>query len=116
MKLERLLAVFCFAFCSAALPLPARAETAGQVMIAMGDVLGLRDGRILRLGTGPAVESGDQIHTGADGYVQIRFTDWSVISIRQRSDFVVDEYAYEPRVGGHETAFFSLLKGGVRSL
>jgi hypothetical protein len=62
------------------------------------------------------VESGDQIHTGAESYVQIRFTDWGVISLRPRTDFVIDEYVYEQNQGGREKAFFSLIKGGIRSL
>lgn len=115
MRLTRLLpAVFCF--CAAALTAPARAELAGQVLALVGDVLALRSGFIVRLHPGARVESGDQIHTGADSNVQIRFTDWGLISIRARSDFVVSEYVYEPRPGGRERAFFSLIRGGVRSL
>jgi hypothetical protein len=77
---------------------------------------GIRAGRIVDLYAGASVESGDQIHTGADSYLQIRFTDWSTISLRPRTDFVIEDYAYQAGVGGVERAFFSLLSGGVRSL
>jgi len=110
----RLLGVFCVAFCAAALALPARAEPAGKVLTADGDVLVLRGSQILRLSRGAAVESGDQIHTGTDGKVLIVFTDSGLVWIRANSDFVVDEYAYAQ--GGREAAFFSLLKGGARSV
>ena len=110
----RLLGVFCVAFCAAALALPARAEPAGKVLTADGDVLVLRGSQILRLSRGAAVESGDQIHTGTDGKVLIVFTDSGLVWIRANSDFVVDEYSYAQ--GGREAAFFSLLKGGARSV
>src|SRR5882724_3875131 len=116
MRLTRLLEVFCIAFCAAALALPAHAEPAGKVLTAGGDVLVLRGSQILRLSGGAAIESGDQIHTGADGKALIVFTDSGLIWIRSNSDFVVDEYSYTNGQGGRESAFFSLLKGGARSV
>src|SRR6266851_6788701 len=116
MRLTRLLEVFCIAFCAAALALPARAEPAGKVLTAGGDVLVLRGSQILRISGGAAIESGDQIHTGADGKALIVFTDSGLIWIRSNSDFVVDEYSYANGQGRRESAFFSLLKGGARSV
>jgi hypothetical protein len=110
--MPRLLVALCFVFAAAS----ARAETAGQVLAAYGEAHALRAGRILHLSAGAPIESGDLLHTGVDSYLQIRFTDWSVISLRPRTDFVVDEYAYEASKGGRERAFFSLLSGGIRSL
>ena len=112
MPMARLLVAVCLALCA----LAARAETAGQIMFAYGETLALRAGRIVNLHAGAGVESGDQIHTGVDSYLQIRFTDWSTISLRPRTDFVIEDYAYQASVGGVERAFFSLLSGGVRSL
>jgi len=112
MPAARLLVALCFVFVATA----ARAETAGQVLAAYGEAHALRAGRILHLSPGAPIESGDQLHTGAESYLQIRFTDWSVISLRPRTNFVVDEYVYEARTGGRERAFFSLLNGGIRSL
>src|SRR6267154_1931180 len=116
MRVTRLLEVFCIAFCAAALALPARAEPAGKVLTAGGDALVLRGSQILRISSGSAIESGDQIHTGADGKALIVFTDSGLIWIRSNSDFVVDEYSYANGQGGRESAFFSLLKGGARSV
>ena len=112
MPMARLLVALCLALCA----LAARAESAGQIMFAYGETLALRAGRIVNLHAGAGVESGDQIHTGVDSYLQIRFTDWSTISLRPRTDFVIDDYAYQSGAGGVERAFFSLLSGGVRSL
>ena len=82
MRLTRLLGMLCFAFCAAALALPARAESAGKVLGADGDTLVLRGSQILRLFRGAAVESGDQIHTGSDGKVLIVFTDSGLVWIQ----------------------------------
>jgi len=114
MRLTRLVQVFCVALCAAALP--AHAEPAGKVLTAGGDVLVLRGSQILRISSGSAIESGDQIHTGSDGKALIVFTDSGLIWIRSNSDFVVDEYSYTNGQGGRESAFFSLLKGGARSV
>src|SRR5580765_1957029 len=113
MRSMRLLVAFCIAMCAAA---AAYAETAGQVMFAYGETHALRAGRILKLLAGSSVEPGDQIHTGVDSYLQIRFTDWGVMSLRPRTDFVVEDYAYEQGQDGRERAFFVLLRGGLRSL
>jgi hypothetical protein len=96
--------------------MPARADIAGQVLAVVGEALALRAGHIMRLFPGASIESGDQIHTGPDSGVQIRFTDWGFVSLRARTDFVVDDYVYEARRGGRARAFFSLLNGGIRSL
>jgi len=114
MRLTRLLGISCIAFCAATFALSARAESAGKVLSADGDALVLRGSHILRLFRGAAVESGDQIHTGSDGKVLVVFTDSGLVWIRGNSDFVVDEYSYAQ--GRRETAFFSLLKGGARSV
>lgn len=112
MRSMRLLVAFCIALFAAA----AHAESAGQVLFAYGETLALRAGHIVRLMAGAPIESGDQIHTGAESYLQIRFTDWGVMSLRPRTDFVVEDYAYEQGQGGRERAFFVLLRGGLRSL
>jgi len=112
MRSVRLLVALLLAFYAAA----TLADTAGQVMFAYGETHALRAGRIVHLRAGSSVESGDQLHTGVDSYLQVRFTDWGVMSLRPRTDFVIDEYAYEQRAGGVERAFFSLLAGGVRSM
>jgi hypothetical protein len=112
MRSVRLLVALLLAFYAAA----ALADTAGQIMFAYGETHALRAGRIIQLHAGSSVESGDQLHTGVDSYLQVRFTDWGVMSLRPRTDFVIDEYAYEQRAGGVERAFFSLIAGGVRSV
>jgi len=113
MRTMRLLVAFCITLFAAA---AAHAETAGQVMFAYGETLALRAGHIVQLMAGAPIESGDQIHTGTESYLQIRFTDWGVMSLRPHTDFVVEDYAYEQGQGGRERAFFVLLRGGLRSL
>jgi hypothetical protein len=113
MRSMRLLVALCIALFAAA---AAHAETAGQVLFAYGDTLALRGGRIVHLMAGAPIESGDQIHTGAESYLQVRFTDYGVMSLRPHTDFTVEDYAYEAHEGGRERAFFVLLRGGLRSL
>ena len=113
MRFARLFSVLCVSLLVA---LSARAETAGQVLTAIGEAHALRAGRILQLYPGAPIESGDQVHTGVDSYLQIRFTDWSLISLRPRTDFVVDQYVYEANKGGRQKAYFSLMNGGIRSV
>src|SRR5258708_14063143 len=91
MRLTRLVQVFCVALCAAALP--AHAEPAGKVLAAGGDVLVLRGSQILWLSSGAAIESGDQIHTGADRKALIVFTDSGLIWIRPNSDFGAATYS-----------------------
>ncbi len=111
---ERLLRVFCIAFCAGALALPARAEIAGQVLIAVGDVSATRAGKTIRFSPNAEIESGDRIHTGAASNLQILFTDSGLVSIHSGSDFVVDKYSYREQRSDPGTAFFRLLKGGGR--
>src|SRR6267378_4287454 len=102
MRLTRALGILCIAFCAVALAVPARAEPAGKVLSADGDALVLRGSHILRLSR------------GTDGKVLVVFADSGLVWIRANSDFVVDEYSFAQ--GRRETAFFSLLKGGARSV
>src|SRR5262252_2606059 len=102
MRSVRLLVALWLAFFAAA----ALAGTAGQVMFAYGETHALRQGHIIQLRAGSDVESGDQLHTGVASYLQVRFTDWGVMSLRPRTDFVIDSYEYDRRPGGVERAFF----------
>jgi len=88
-----------------------------QIMFAYGDTLALRNGRIVRLIAGAPVEAGDQVHTRRRELPPdpLHRLERHLAGAR-RTDFVVEEYAYEPRRGGRERAFFALLNGGLRSL
>lgn len=92
------------------------AQPVGRVLMAVGDVVANRGGRAVPLGTGIAVESGDQIRTGAASSAQIRFDDGSVIALKPQTVFGIDEFAYAGRSDGTERAIFNLIAGGMRTV
>lgn len=89
------------------------ADEAGKVLAAVGQVTATRtDGASRVLDAGSAVYSGDQIRTARDAAVQIRYSDGALVSLPGSSHYRIDDYAYAPG----ERGFFSLLKGGLRTL
>jgi hypothetical protein len=64
---------------------------------------------------GMELNSGDTIATGG-GRAQLRFTDGAYVSLQPESVFRIDEYRYPGKPDGTEKGFFSLIKGGVRTI
>ncbi len=102
------LALFCGATYAAA--------PAGYVQFASADVKvkGL-DGVERAALKGMELQSGDTINTGR-GRAQLRFSDGAYLSLQPESVFRIDEYRYEGKPDGTEKGFFSLVKGGVRTI
>jgi len=101
----------------AALAVPAFAlAQAGRVLMAVGEVSVVRGAQELRLGAGAAIGSGDTIRLGPNSNAQIRMSDESIISLRERTVFRIDEYVYSGKVDGSEKSLFSLLAGGMRAV
>jgi hypothetical protein len=92
------------------------AESAGRVLIAVGEVLAIRGGHSLPLVTGAMIEAGDRISTGPQSAAQIRFTDASIISLQPQTEFLVNEYRFNGSEDGSEKVLFSLLRGGLRTV
>lgn len=93
----------------------AQAETIGRVLVAVGDTTALRNGVVVKLVRGAAVQNGDTLRTGETSNMQVRFTDESITALRSNSEFRIDDYKFE---GGTNVgkSFFSLVKGGMRSI
>ena len=104
-----LLAVACMAPLAVAAP-------AARVEFAVGDaqVVGA-SGQARALQKGAPIEQGDLVSTN-EGRVQLRFTDGAYVSLQPRTQFRVDEYRWEGKADGSERGFFSLLKGGLRTI
>lgn len=101
---------------SAAFPAASLAAGAGRVDFAVGDVKAVAaDGRSRALGKGAEVNSGETIDTGS-GRAQVRFTDGAQVSLQPQTQFRIDEYKFAGKTDGEEKGFFSLLKGGLRTI
>jgi hypothetical protein len=88
----------------------------GRVILAAGEVEAWRDGRPVALHRDAEVQSGDEIRTGKASSAQIRFADTSIVALRPESVFRVDEFVFKAAPDGGEKAFFSLVKGGLRTI
>jgi len=99
-----------------ALTTAAHAEIVGRVLMTAGDTSVIRDSRELRVAVGFPVEGKDTLRTGPASNMQIRFTDESIVSMRDQSLLKIDEYQFTGKQDGLEKAFFNLLKGGFRTI
>lgn len=89
------------------------AAEVGTVLAVAGEATATGADAVPRaLAKGGAVLTGDTVRTAADAAVQIRFTDGALVSLRGATVYRVDDYAHAPG----ERGFFSLLKGGLRTL
>ena len=102
----------------AALGFSLQAWSAGAVRIdfAVGDGLAINaTGGQRALSKGASIISGETVRTG-EGRAQLRFDDGAMISLQPNSEFRIDNYQYSAPVDGNERGFFSLLKGGLRTI
>ena len=74
------------------------------------------DGKPKILRKDALLSQGDTLITGKDGIAAIRFSDDSVVQLRAKTEFRVDEYVYNGKPDGKEKGFFSLLKGSFRTI
>ena len=89
---------------------------AGRVQFAFGEAtLVSAGGGRSALSKGDEVDSGDTVTTER-GRVQIRFTDGGLVSLQPRTTFKIDDYNFEGSNDGSERGFFSLVRGGFRTI
>jgi len=99
------------AWCSAHAAAPA-----ALVEFAVGNVSAVNGaGTVRPLAKGAEVQRGDTIETGT-GRVQLRFSDGAYVSLQPGSEFRIDEYNYTGKSDDSERGFFSLIKGGLRTI
>ncbi|MGH8800118.1 MAG: FecR family protein [Casimicrobiaceae bacterium] len=92
------------------------AQTAGKILLAVGDVSAVRGSERIRLAAGAAVSAGDNVITGADSYAQIRFGDDALVALKPESEFRIERFNFDGRQDGSEIAVFRLVRGGFRTL
>ena len=96
-------------------PANALAEAA-RVTFAHGAVAATAaDGARRALSRGADIDAGETINTGR-GRAQLRFTDGSFVSLQPNTEFRVDEYAFKDKEEPQQRGFFSLLRGGLRTI
>lgn len=94
----------------------ALAETAGRVSFVSGNVTATTsDGQSRALTRGDLINGGDRIETRG-GRLQIRFTDGGFVSLQPNTVFGVDQYLYANKAPEETSLFFSLLRGGMRTI
>jgi hypothetical protein len=94
----------------------ALAETAGKVSFVTGNVTATTpDGQSRALRRGDAINGGDRIETRG-GRLQIRFTDGGFVALQPNTVFGVDQYLYANKAPEETSLFFSLLRGGMRTI
>lgn len=90
--------------------------SAGRVDFAIGGAtLSSPDGQQRPLTRGTEVNSGDVLRTN-NGRVQMRMNDGAYISLQPNTEFGIKGYKFEGKADGTENAFFSLLKGAMRTV
>lgn len=95
----------------------ANAQPVGRVLVAVGEVTVQRGGRDLALATGAEVFADDTVRVGEFSNAQIGFSDTSIVALRSKSEFRIDEYAFDRNNDSLlSKAVFSLLRGGLRTL
>ncbi|MBL8492127.1 MAG: FecR domain-containing protein [Rhodocyclaceae bacterium] len=101
---------------SAAFPFAAIGAGAGKIDFAAGNAVATTsDGRSRPLNKGSEVAAGETIDT-REGRAQVRFTDGSQVALQPQTQFRIDDYSFGGKVDGSEKSFFSLLKGGLRTI
>ena len=89
---------------------------AAQVDFAVGNVTAVgSNGQSRALSIGAQIEQGDTVNTNG-GRAQLRFTDGAYVSLQPESQFRIDQYRFDGKTDGNEKGFFSLLKGGLRTI
>ncbi len=99
-----------------ALPGLAHAVPAARIDFATAGVEAVgADGARRTVAKGAEIRVGDAVETNA-GRAWLRFTDGGYLSLQPGSVFRVDDYNFSGSEDGSEKGFFSLLKGGLRTI
>lgn len=101
---------------AAAYPVVGYTAPAARVDFATGDVRAIGpNGQARTVLKGAQIEQGETISTN-NGRAQLRFTDGAYVSLQPQSEFRIDQYRFDGKQDGNEKGFFSLVKGGLRTI
>lgn len=92
-------------------------EAAGNIGNMSGALVAQRpDGTIRVLAPKSEVRAGDTLATSKDGYAQVNLKDGAKVTLRPDSNLRIDAYHFSRDAPKDDSAIFSLIKGGFRSL
>ena len=92
-------------------------QVAGTVVNLSGPLMAKKaDGGVKVLAVKSEVEQGDTLVSEKNTYAQIRFVDNSEITLKPNTTFKVDAFAYDAGKPDGDSASFTLVKGGLRSI
>lgn len=90
-------------------------SAAGVAQFAAGDVNVRRGAAVVAVTKGGNIESGDAITTGANGRVQIRFTDGGIVSLQPNSQFDITRYV-DANDGKQDSFLVNFARGSMRAV
>ena len=107
---------FLLSMIFAAYPVIGHTAPAARVDFAVGNVKAIGpNGQSRTVAKGAQIEQGETISTN-NGRAQLRFTDGAYVSLQPESEFRIDQYRFDGKQDGNEKGFFSLVKGGLRTI
>ncbi len=93
------------------------AQVAGTIVNLSGPLMAQKaNGAMKVLAVKSEVEQGDTLVSEKNTYAQIRFVDNSEITLKPNTTFKVDAFAYDAGKPAGDSASFTLVKGGLRSV
>jgi hypothetical protein len=95
----------------------ARAGQVGTVTHLNGPLLAKKaDGSVRVLSAKSVVEEGDVLITEKATYARIKFVDNSEMTLRPGTQMKIESFVFEQEKPEHDSATFSLVKGGLRAV
>jgi hypothetical protein len=92
-------------------------QVAGTVVNLSGPLLARKgDGTVKVLTARSEVENGDTLVSEKNTYARIRFIDDSEITLKPNTQFTIENFAFDDARPEADSAVFSLIKGGLRSV
>ncbi|MES2258999.1 MAG: FecR family protein [Pseudomonadota bacterium] len=93
------------------------AQVAGTVVHLSGPMQAQKpDGVLKKLSLKSEVESGDTLLTEKNTYAMVRFIDDSELTLKPGAAVTVDQFAFERGKPDADSASFTLIRGGLRSV
>ncbi len=91
------------------------AQAVGRIIASSGDVTVVRANAPQPGPVGTALQVGDLVRTGVQANAQLWLADASVVALRHGSEFRIDQFTFRDNPV-NDRAFYSLLKGGLRTV